>query len=51
MPDLPTATALARGLHLAACLSLLGAAAFDAWILPAARAVPSGLYRSLSRLR
>jgi putative copper export protein/mono/diheme cytochrome c family protein len=48
---LPTITALMRGLHLAAALSLLGGAGFSAWILPAARIVPDRLRLVLSRLR
>ena len=51
MATLPTIMALMRGLHLAASLSLLGAAGFSAWILPAARAVPNTLRLILSRLR
>src|SRR5271165_629117 len=53
MMDIPTAMALARGLHLAAILSLLGSAGFVLWMLPAAAAVavPDALRRRLTRLR
>lgn len=51
MVTLPIVTALMRGLHLAAALSLLGVAGFSAWILPAARTVPGRLHTALSRLQ
>ena len=51
MAALPTIMALMRGLHLAATLSLLGAASFSAWIVPAARTVPDRLRLALSRLQ
>ena len=44
------ATSLMRGLHLAATLSLLGAAGFIAWMLPAASGVPIALRQRLRRL-
>ena len=47
MIGLATGTALLRGLHLAAGLSLLGSAGFIAWVLPAASAVPHRLHRRL----
>src|SRR5689334_1211070 len=50
MPGLATTMALLRGLHLAATLSLLGAAGFVAWILPAATRPPLSLRRRLNRL-
>jgi hypothetical protein len=49
MSSLATVTALLRGLHLAATLSLLGTAGFVVWILPAAETQPS-LRRRLNRL-
>src|SRR5690349_9188609 len=42
--------ALARGLHLAAMLSLLGAAAFIVWLLPTVAASPAALRRRLYSL-
>ena len=51
MAALPTIMALMRGLHLAATLSLLGAAGFSIWILPAARTEPDRLRLALSRLQ
>ena len=50
MISLAAAMAGSRGLHLAACLSLLGTASFVAWILPAATAVPDVLRVRLTRL-
>jgi putative copper export protein/mono/diheme cytochrome c family protein len=50
MVDLATAMALARFLHLAATLSLLGTVGFTALILPAAGSVPDPLHRRLVRL-
>jgi putative copper export protein/mono/diheme cytochrome c family protein len=50
MVDTGTVMALMRGLHLAAMLSLLGAAGFVAWILPAAGPSPEGLCRRLIRV-
>src|SRR4051812_45300411 len=43
-------TALMRGLHLAAMLSLLGAGGFIAWMLPACGSVPDLLRRRLVRV-
>jgi putative copper export protein/mono/diheme cytochrome c family protein len=48
MHSLATITALLRGGHLAAMLSLLGTAGVTAWMLPAA--APASLHRSLARL-
>nr|WP_294517686.1 CopD family protein [uncultured Rhodopila sp.] len=50
MLDLFTGTVLARALHLAATLSLLGSAGFVAWMLPAAGDVPDRLRRRLTLL-
>ena len=47
MMGLATIMALARGLHLAATLSLLGTVGFLLWMLPAA---PAALHRRLIRL-
>jgi putative copper export protein/mono/diheme cytochrome c family protein len=48
--DVGVVMALARGLHLAATVSLLGTAGFMAWILPAAPVIPDRLRRRLVRL-
>ena len=45
MIDADTLLALLRGLHLAATLSLLGAAGFLAWLLPRRR-TPGPLHRA-----
>jgi putative copper export protein/mono/diheme cytochrome c family protein len=45
-----TTLALARGLHLAATLSLLGTVGFIAWVLPAAAADGGGMASRLIRL-
>jgi putative copper export protein/mono/diheme cytochrome c family protein len=50
MITLATMMAVARGLHLAATLSLLGTVGFIAWMLPAAGMVPDRLRRGLGRL-
>jgi putative copper export protein len=50
MSDLASLMALLRGLHLAAMLSLLGAAAFIVWLLPTMEASPPALRRRLHRL-
>ena len=53
MIGLATATTLLRGLHLAACLSLLGGAGFIAWMLPGGVVPGAGAVaeRLASRLR
>jgi putative copper export protein/mono/diheme cytochrome c family protein len=50
MVDAASIMAGLRGLHLAASVSLLGTAAFVAWMLPAAGKVPARLHRRLVRL-
>src|SRR4051795_7467180 len=50
MSDLASLMALLRGLHLAAMLSLLGAAGFIVWLLPTVEASPPELCRRLYRL-
>ncbi len=50
MPDQATILALLRGLHMAACLSLLGGVGFIAWVLPAAGADGEPLQTPLIRL-
>jgi putative copper export protein/mono/diheme cytochrome c family protein len=50
MIDLATIMAMARGLHLAATLSLLGTVGYITWMLPAAATVPDRLRRRLTRL-
>ncbi len=50
MMDLVTLTALLRGLHLAASLSLLGVVGFIAWILPAAAAEAQDVLAPLTTL-
>jgi putative copper export protein/mono/diheme cytochrome c family protein len=50
MFDTATIMAMARGLHVAAMLSLLGTAGFMAWMLPVAGVPPDLLRRRLVRL-
>ena len=47
---MPIATALLRGVHLAATLSLLGTAGFAVWMLPAGGSALQSLLRHLRRL-
>lgn len=50
MANLVIAMAVIRSVHLAAMLSLLGAAGFLAWMLPAVAVVPANLSHALRRL-
>src|ERR1700721_1263772 len=50
MISLATVMAMMRGLHLAACLSLLGTVGFVVWMLRAAGEAPVVLRRRLTRL-